>query len=574
MKTAPSLKNSLTHWSRFPKLESAFAPRLTRVAANLVTKRLENVQPQQPSYYDLETLYKKVLESWKRHASIDRLLPRDLQRLPWVLFYSPQDNRHGRQNRYHVKDRPTDWLDVKRTELGIRSPQSDNRSQQNRTTEWVSVKRAELGIDHRVNPQQSERQSDPAGCLGAELEIVRQYNCWLSANHRPRAVLSLLHEFLRVYPVDLTTFEDLRWLLKNSIEDSTFPPPSLLKWKQRCLEYGFLEEHGSLSFVKKLISANSDLEESLTRAGLDGGLARCGFLESGIRKYLPAVSRLLAQDGLDVSHMDRVITLLECEGKLRFHERSVRMVIAYELLRPFVDRPARTETKKRLQSFFLRHYGHPSLRSGKHKWSGVSEDIRRVVIRWLVERALDQFFLLVKETALDRHWKYREAFWKAFLDRDMIEDVCFVLGPRAEYSRWNISRNDDATETAGILHGAQGHQSVLLLRMPGVTVAEWSHNGKCRFWLDGNQNAPKLYRSSYSRYDLTRGEDFGQAHHGSDRGSWQDRIAQWMRENTGASLEREEYTLKQLETSPKQTKQPQIPWRKPTWRKRQVRWRR
>lgn len=543
MKTAPSLKNSLTHWFGFPKLERAFAPRRTRAVANLVTKRLENVQPQRPSYYDLETLYKKVLESWKRHASIDRLLPRDLRRLPWVLFYSPQDNRRGRQNRYHVKDRPTDWLDVKP---------------------------AELGINHGVNPQ----QSDPAGCLGAEREIVRQYNRWLSANHRPRAVLSLLHEFLRVYPVDLKTFEELRWLLKNAIEDSSAPPPSLLKWKQRCLEYGFLEEHGSLSFVKKLISATSDLEESLTRAGLDGGLARCGFLESGIRKYLPAVSRLLAQDGLDVSHMDRVITLLECEGKLRFHERSVRMVIAYELLRPFVDRPARTETKKRLQSFFLRHYGHPSLRSGKHKWSGVSEDIRRVVIRWLVERALDQFFLLVKETALDRHWKYREAFWKAFLDRDMIEDVCFVLGPRAEYSRWNISRNDDATETAGILHGAQGNQSVLLLRMPGVTVAEWSHNGKCRFWLDGNQNAPKLYRSSYSRYDLTRGEDFGQAHHGSDRGSWQDRIAQWMRENTGASLEREEYTLKQLETSPKQTKQPQIPWRKPTWRKRQVRWRR
>lgn len=541
MTTTPSLKNSLTHWTRFPKLESVFAPHLTRAATNWVTKRLENVQPQPPSSYDLETLYNRVLESWKRHASIDHLHPRDLRRLPWVLFYSPQDNRHWRQNRRLVNDRPTDWLDAKL---------------------------AKLGINHGANPQ----RSDPAGWLGAELEIVRQYNRWLSANHRPRAVLSLLHEFLRVYPVDLRTFEDLRCLLKNAIEDSSSPPPSLLKWKQRCLEFGLLEENGSLSFVEKLISATSDLEESLTRAGLDAGLARCGFLESGIRKYLLAVNRLLAQDRLDVSQINRVIRLLECEGELRFHERSMRIEIASELLRPFVNRPASTETKKQLRSFFLRHFGHPSLRSGKHKWSGISEDIRRVVIKWLVERALDQFFLLVKETALDRHWRYREAFWKAH--RDMIEEFWFVLGPRVEHTRWNINRNDDVTETAGILRGAQGHQTVLLLRMPGVTVAEWSHNGKCRFWLDGNQNAPKLYRSSYSRYELTRGEDFGQVHHGSNRGSWQDRIAQWLRENTGASLEREEYTLKQFETTPKLTTQPQTPWRKPPWRKRQVRWRR
>ena len=93
-----------------------------------------------------------------------------------------------------------------------------------------------------------------------------------------------------------------------------------------------------------------------------------------------------------------------------------------------------------MQSFFVRHFGHPNLRSRKHKWAGVPEDIRRVVIRWLVERVLDQFFLLIKETALDRHWRYREAFWRGVSsDQDLIDDIWFLLGPRAEPTISGIS---------------------------------------------------------------------------------------------------------------------------------------
>lgn len=317
MTTVPSLKNSLTHWFGFPKLERAFAPRRTRASANEVTKRLEHIQPQRPSSYDLEALYKKVVESWERHASIDPLHSRDLRRLPWVLFYSPQSD-----------------------------------------TYW--------------------QQDLPKGWLGDIPEIVRQYNRWLSANHRPRAALSLLHEFLRVYPVELKTFEDLRWLLKNAIEDSSSPPPSLLKWKQRCLEFGLLTENGSLSFVRNLILSTDDLEESLTKAGLDAGLAGCGFLESGIRKCLPELSRLLAQGDLDAAQIDRALRILEYRGKLRFEGRPVRMEIAFELLRPFINLNPETEVKELLKLFFLRHFGDPRLPSGRHKWSGVGEPVRRV----------------------------------------------------------------------------------------------------------------------------------------------------------------------------------------------------
>lgn len=507
MTTVPSLKNSLTHWFGFPKLERAFAPRRTRASVNEVTKRLEHIQPQRPSSYDLEALYKKVVESWERHASIAPLHPRDLRRLPWVLFYSPQSDTH-----------------------------------------W--------------------QQDLPKGWLGDVPEIVRQYNRWLSANHRPRTALSLLHEFLRVYPVELKTFEDLRWLLKNAIEDSSSPPPSLLKWKQRCLEFGLLTENGSLSFVRNLILNTDDLEESLTKAGLDAGLAGCGFLESGIRKYLPELSRLLVQGDLDAVQIDRALRILEYRGKLRFEERPVRMEIAFELLRPFINLHPDTEVKELLKLFFLRHFGDPRLPSGRHKWSGVGEPVRRVVARWLVKETLDEFFRLIKETALDRHWRDRYAFWLDYFREELISDAWFVLGSRASRLLKRLSKQSEIK--TGVLRGAKGDQSVLLMQMPGVTIAEWSHEGSCRFWLDGNQDAPKLYQGrAYSGFELRRGADFSQRHDRSYSGEWQYLVERWLRENTGASLEREEHNFKQFQTTPKFTKQQQIPWRK-----RQVRWRR
>ena len=485
MNDAPSLKDSLARWTGFPKLERGFEPRHTRAAAAKVLRQLGDIEPKPPEPYDLEALYWRVMGSWRRHRSLESVSSRDLQRLPWVLFYQPRD-----------RGRP--------------------------------------------------RRKGPTGWLGGKSRVVQDYRRWLSRARRARPVQALLHEFLRVYPSNLRTFDDLRDILRVAVMDRPSPPPSLRKWRQRCLDFQFLEADGGTAFVRKLVTATESLDGILNEAGLDTGLARCGFLKSGIQGHLPDVGAQLGENRIDVAKLDRVLALLECEGKLRFDERPVRLEIASALLRPFVDRPPHTETKKRLRSFFVRHFGHPNLRSGKHKWSGVPEDIRRVVIRWLVERVLDQFFLLIKETALDRHWRYREAFWKAYLHQDLIDDIWFLLGPRAADHLRKMNRNEDVTETTGSLQGAGGDQSVLLLRMPGVTIAEWSHNGKCRFWLDGNRKAPKLYQGSYHRYDIQWGRDFAQTHHGSEYGSWQDKIANWIEENTGARANRDDYMLQEF----------------------------
>jgi hypothetical protein len=83
---------------------------------------------------------------------------------------------------------------------------------------------------------------------------------------------------------------------------------------------------------------------------------------------------------------------------------------------------------------------------------------------------------------------------------------------------------------------------VLLLHMPGVTVAEWSHDGACRFWLDGNSGAPGLHKEdAYSRFEMMHEADFRQRHDGSLDGRWQDNIMGWLQKNTGIEIPRTEY---------------------------------
>ena len=476
--STPSLRDSLERWTGSPKLERVFEPRRTREAASEVEKQLGGVQMKEPEPYDLDDLYKRIMASWRQDHSLERVSAGDMRRLPFVLFYSPTD---------------------------------DNRTRGEGSTNYW---------------------------LGAQPGIVREYGEWLSNGRRAGSVRELLKQFLGFYPVGRRTFDDLRRLLQKTVNGGSSPPPSLQKWQQRCLDSGFLRKEGALSFVRKLVSATDPVDDILSQAGLEEGLAGCEFLESGVRKFLPNCSTWLAQDNFDDTQLARVLTLLECEEKLRF--ANVRVKVASALLRPFMDKAPPADTKERLQSFFLRHFGDPRLPSGKHRWHGVGEEVRHVVTRWLVKETLDGFIRLIKETALDQHWRDREKFWMDYFRQDMIEDAWFVLGSRARMLLKQLKEHNPI-ET-GRLRGATSEQSVLLLRMSGVTIAEWSHNGSCRIWLDGNADAPRLYQGrEYSGAELRLGADFSQRHDGSEDGRWQDQVARWLRNNTGASIGRGEY---------------------------------
>ena len=97
-------------------------------------------------------------------------------------------------------------------------------------------------------------------------------------------------------------------------------------------------------------------------------------------------------------------------------------------------------------------------------------------------------------------------------------------------------------------YGVEATHSVLLLRIKGVTIAEWSHNGSCRMWKRGNRAAPKLYEPEYTRSELTDGCDFRQTHVGADQGRWQNYVAALLQGETRVRISSASYMPKRGKT--------------------------
>lgn len=473
-----ALRETLDLGHSLPRLDSSFAPRRTRAAAKEIAQKLGDGQlGATPTGYDLDSLHRRVWAAWQSGRGVLDLSPVDLRMLPWVLCYPPA----GDPNRHRAGVTP--WL--------------------------------------------AENQ-----------QLLHEYGEWLSNGGRTRAVRTLLHVFLRDYPVRLDSFEYLRSMLKTEVLRRR--KTSLSEWALRCHKYALVKENGSGSFVGWTIGTGTPVGELLKAAGLVGPLERSAFLRQGLLNYLSTgdgvanLVRASAPTGLE-----RLLALLECEGSLRFREPRTRQAIAQGLLSPFLDSAPKPTVKEVLQRFFLRCFGDPRLPSGRQNWSAAREDLRRVVIRWLNEQSLELFFRVVEETALDKHWRYRKSFWQTCFDGDLIDDVWFVLGNGAQHYLRRLEGDEDVAETTGSLTGATYGQSVLLMQMAsGVTIAEWSHNGACRIWLGGNPAAPQMYEPAYTRSDVFHGQDHRQVHSGSDVGRWQNAIADWLYENTGLWIDR------------------------------------
>ena len=165
------------------------------------------------------------------------------------------------------------------------------------------------------------------------------------------------------------------------------------------------------------------------------------------------------------------------------------------------------------------------------------------MLRWLVKSDLSEFFRIVSQGALDRHWKYRLAFWKAYLDEGYLDEAWVILGPAA---RATARRAQTETGSFGTLSGSTDRtQSALLLRLRGLTILEFSHNGKYRLWESGTTSAPRLYESvaPYARSRLASGGDDTGSHMSSESYSWQSRLANEIERRTGIRMPQWKYKV-------------------------------
>jgi len=366
--------------------------------------------------------------------------------------------------------------------------------------------------------------SERPGHLAAAPDIARDYAAWLGEQRQRRPLHAALHAFLLHYPDSLPTFSFwLATLRERLFADGS---PRLHPWRESCRAFGLLAEDGPERLWRKLASETSSVSEVLAAAGLDGALGTGRFAETAFRGLLHHVADLLDKGRADAP-LERLIAFaapVDQGMQVRFRF-SLTREIAEGLLMPFARKRAVLSYKERLRTFLVERIGDPRwVTSG---WQGVRQEARDVLLGWLVENSLQDFFRILTATA-DPIWTFRRDFWEGYLKKGVISEAWVVLGRDAR------NRAADAFEGQyGSLTGATGTQSVLLMRIGGLTIAEWSHSGACRIWLTPTGLTPKFYLPSYSADDLRETSDEWIPHHHSDRHTWQGRVARYIKDHTG-----------------------------------------
>jgi hypothetical protein len=194
--------------------------------------------------------------------------------------------------------------------------------------------------------------------------------------------------------------------------------------------------------------------------------------------------------------------------------------------------------------------GDPRLPSSAHRWAMVGEQEAALMLRWLTRASLDLFFKLIDRHALDEHWRYRHAFWLAYLEKGKIDDAWLALGARTHNEADAVDKLGGAY--ARLKEGDDTKQSAILLRIGPLVISEFTHTGKLRVWPAEWRNAPQLRRPSYKRKelmgkclsfppnpDLGRGGDSsggGLSHFGSDYDYWQGSAAELIRRRAGIGI--------------------------------------
>jgi hypothetical protein len=108
--------------------------------------------------------------------------------------------------------------------------------------------------------------------------------------------------------------------------------------------------------------------------------------------------------------------------------------MARGLLRPWLE-PGREPDeliRQQVQAFLIEHLEDPRLRP--QRWQEAGEAAANLMRRWLTRASLEAFFSLISEHALDSHWRYREAFWSACIEKSAGAEAWLALGSRIHAS--------------------------------------------------------------------------------------------------------------------------------------------
>ncbi|GAB1352058.1 hypothetical protein MASR1M12_07890 [Erysipelotrichia bacterium] len=342
-------------------------------------------------------------------------------------------------------------------------------------------------------------------------------------------LISVLNEFFVHYPDSHREY----WVkqLKNAINDCDSPRFAAIR--SRIRRYSLLSDSAPENFAEQMF-INSSLESILNDAGFKNIASSSKFVREALFEALKILRFKLTERTVVKDKLVDFFQLFTLKEGFSIGD-SIFIDFVESLLIPFKTGDPEPEIKESIKSYLFEALGHPEIRIGN--WNRISAEAKSVFLSWLTGDTLKDFFEILDITAGEQ-WQYRSDFWWAVYERKLIRRAWVILGSKA---RAVMARFSERTRSYGILNGASSDQSVLLMEIKNFIVAEWSHSGKCRFWLSDVGSAPQLYSRDYSSSSL-RAEAFADfTHYSSETCRWQNEIADFLRRETGVKIIMHEY---------------------------------
>ena len=385
--------------------------------------------------------------------------------------------------------------------------------------------------------------------LGAKNEFLTQYLNWLNSQSLKSNWRRLIYVYLRDFNYR-TEYSSAFKTIAIAIQKALKQPElkfGLEVWEKRHGKASLFIDNFDLSKSVKLfiVETKYDWSKFVDITGLEGELSTNGYADAvGIEllKQLTFSAKKELIEAVQFFHFS--------DQQLRFTDRRVDVIQA--LLSPWKNNASfqNDELRENVKDLLIKHFKDPRMPTNRGKgWRFVDEDSLKLFYRWMIGESLEQFFSIIDAMALEHQWKYRKAFWKAYYDKGVLDEAWVAFGPEARYhARRLFGANFSAGELEG---GSQSNQSVLIVKIKDLVLAEWSHNGKCRAWKSSDRYCPSTYNPKYygsslkvpSMQIVDSYQQDGISHQQSEYYNWQEKLADFIYDETGIRMQNRDFRI-------------------------------
>ncbi len=364
--------------------------------------------------------------------------------------------------------------------------------------------------------------------LKKHMYIINDYYDDVIANPTKRSLWNLIYAYLLNYDlndIDCKKIGNVILKVNSKINDQRISP---LIDKYALFSLG--EDTRNVSTFLK------SYDETFENFLVDEFLVNQTVMQS---KFMETVFRYVASDfknNLNVKYIKKIIDIYKNEDVINYENQSIHMIESF--LDPWINQKPSPEIKKFLEEYLIDEFGDLRNPDEENKWLQIKEVHKKIFRRWLAGAQIEFFVNIISDVAYMDQWQYRRKFWLSYYDENRIDDAYVILGKDAiDYI--NTKNHDNIINFGKFATGSRVRrdQSVLLLKINDLIIADWSHDGACRIWEESSKNHPEMFKDEYTRDELVENISFDPINHiSSSYGTWQRRVASHIQNYTGIRM--------------------------------------